>query len=210
MISDGHSCTHVGLSNVQKGAIGQYAFLAVAMATGKGQLEAYVPAADNEGRDAEVRRHLSRLGGIGIQIKVAFKTWRKPGRHYLEITIGVEQTRVQNDPRLWFLIGYYDVGCLGLHDPVCVVPASVLHMLVRRHIRSRQKTVTFHVSLDPDARDEFSLYRVPLKDLGKRLLEIVDAQKLAPAAHFKAFPADTILVGRRARQRTPKRLRPAA
>ena len=33
------------LSSVQKGAIGQFAFLATAMITGNGQVEAYTPAA---------------------------------------------------------------------------------------------------------------------------------------------------------------------
>jgi hypothetical protein len=46
----------VPLTFTQKGAIGQFAFLATALATGKGQVEAYAPVADNEERDAEIRR----------------------------------------------------------------------------------------------------------------------------------------------------------
>src|SRR5256885_16357475 len=64
----------MALSSVQKGAIGQYAFLAAALVTGNGLLEIYIPSADNEGRDAEIRKHLKRTPGIGIQIKVAFAT----------------------------------------------------------------------------------------------------------------------------------------
>jgi hypothetical protein len=44
------------LSLVQKGAIGQFAFLATALVTGKGMVEVYTPAVDNEGRDAEIRK----------------------------------------------------------------------------------------------------------------------------------------------------------
>src|SRR5437660_2322900 len=62
------------LSAIQKGAIGQFTFLAIALVTGEGEVEIYTPAIDNEGRDAEVRRHLSRSLGIAIQVKVAFRT----------------------------------------------------------------------------------------------------------------------------------------
>jgi hypothetical protein len=55
------------LSNVQKGAIGQFAFLSTALATGRGDVEAYVPVADNERRDAEIRRHLKSTPGITVR-----------------------------------------------------------------------------------------------------------------------------------------------
>src|SRR2546422_9467282 len=108
------------LSSVQKGAIGQYAFLSTAMATANGQLEAYVPAADNEGRDAEIRRHLRSLPGIGIQIKVTFFTAVEGRAHgpYLTIRFAVAKKHVHADARLWYFFGFYDLKDLRLADPV--------------------------------------------------------------------------------------------
>jgi hypothetical protein len=199
------------LSNIQKGAIGQYAFLAIAMVTGNGQLEAYVPAADNEGRDAEVRRHLSRLAGIGIQVKMAFRAFTIHGCNFLSFRCGIERSRIQNDPRLWFLLGYYDSRRLGLHDPVYLVPASVFHRLARRRTKGGGRDIlVVEVSLDPGSHDEWSLYRVVLKELGKRLLEIIDSQKLARLGRLEPLPSDTLLIGRRGRGRTTTRLQRAA
>src|SRR5207248_11082601 len=97
------------LSAIQKGAVGQFAFLATALVTGRGQVEVYTPAADNEGRDAEVRRHLRRLAGIGIQVKIAFSRSKTGGRrNYLAVTFSIKKTRIRNDPRLWYFIGLYD------------------------------------------------------------------------------------------------------
>src|SRR5919109_1261281 len=103
------------LSNVQKGAIGQFAFLAAALVTGKGEVEVYTPAADDEGRDAEVRRHLGRAPAIGIQVKVAFVTFVRGRRtRYLVIRFSLRVARVASDPRLWYFFAFYDQKQLGL------------------------------------------------------------------------------------------------
>src|SRR2546425_1082891 len=108
------------LSAIQKGAIGQFAFLETALVTGRGLLEVYTPAADNEGRDAEVRRHLKRAAGIGIQVKVAFgqsRTVKGGRRTYLALTFVVPKKNVTNDPRLWYFLALYDPRQLRFHDP---------------------------------------------------------------------------------------------
>src|SRR2546421_1257351 len=129
------SYTTVPLSTSQKGAIGQFAFLATALATGNGQVEVYSPVADNEGRDAEVRRHLKRSPAISVQEKVTFSTvtngtgGRAPClRHRFSIVAN----RLQNDPRLWYFFAYYDASQLRLYDPVFLIPAHVFHALGRR------------------------------------------------------------------------------
>src|ERR1700731_597489 len=92
------------LSATQKGVIGQFAFLETALVTGRGQIEVYTPAADNEGRDAEVRRHLRRTAGIGIQVKVAFgmrKVDRRGRKTYMSVRFSIPAKRLSSDPRLW-------------------------------------------------------------------------------------------------------------
>src|SRR5713101_2548308 len=163
------------LSTSQKGAIGQFVFLATALATGKGQVEIYSPAADNEGRDAEVRRHLKQAAAIGIQIKVAFLTVLSGGRaRYLGVRCAISANRIQNDPRLWYFFAYYDARQFRFHDPVFLIPAHVFHTLGRMGKRKGKIYFLLLASLSPKSHDRWSPYRVAPADLGKRLLEVID------------------------------------
>ena len=187
------------LSGIQKGAIGQFAFLAAALVTGRGQVEAYTPAADNEGRDAEIRRHLRRAGGIGVQIKVAFglsDNHNHSGRTYLSMRFDFPEKRVRNDPRLWYFVAVYDPLKLRFLDPVFLIPSAVMHKLARQG-RSR-RGVQFKVlaNLAPASRDKWSPYRVALKDLGKRLLEIIDDSSLTAEVGMVPLPEGAIVIGR--------------
>lgn len=189
------------LSAVQKGAVGQFAFLATALVTGNGQVEVYTPVADNEGRDAEVRRHLKRAAGIGIQIKVAFglSIVNSGRRTYLAIRFEIAAKRLRNDPRLWYFLAVYDPRQLQLLDPVFLVPSGVMHKIARRGRNKRG--IQFHVNanLIPDSHDKWSPYRVTLSDLGKRLLEIIDDASLMAEAGTTPLPAGAIVLGRAGR-----------
>ena len=189
------------LTSVQKGAIGQFAFLATALVTGNGEVEVYVPAADNEGRDAEIRRHLKRAVGVGIQIKVTLVTVRKGPRNkqkYLEIRFDLPVRKIQNDPRLWYFLAYYDREQLRFLDPVFLVPAHVFHRMARvGQVEGRIKFAMF-ASLGPEAHDKWAPYRVALSDLGKRLLEIVDEMGLAASGEVSEVPSDAVWLGRAA------------
>jgi len=186
------------LSTSQKGAIGQFEFLATALVTGKGQVEIYAPSADNEGRDAEVRRHLSRAAAIGIQIKIAFITVLSGGRaRYLGVRCYIAQNRIQNDPRLWYFFAYYDPGQLRFHDPVFLVPAHVFHALGRMGKRKGRVYFLFLASLSPTSHDRWTPYRVAPADLGKRLLEIIDkAPQLTATRRSMKATGDAIWLGR--------------
>jgi len=185
------------LSAIQKGAIGQFAFLAAALVTGRGQIEVYTPAADNEGRDAEVRRHLRRLAGIGIQVKIAFGLSKTGGRRkYLAVTFSIPKTRLRNDPRLWYFIGLYDERQLRLQDPVFLIPSAVLHRLARRGKNRRGIQFDVVANLSPSSRDQWSRYRIALADLGKRLLEIIDQAPLSTSGEASRFPVDGLLLSR--------------
>jgi hypothetical protein len=190
------------LSSAQKGAIGQFGFMAAALATGKGQVEVYIPAADNEGRDAEIRRHLKRSPGIGIQIKVALTTVALGLHHkqkYLEIRFDLPVRKIQNDPRLWYFLAFYDPDQLRFLDPVFLVPAHVFHKLARRgKWKGRIRFVMF-ANLGPEAHDKWSPYRVRLSDLGKHLLEIVDEMGLTASRDLPEVPVDGVWLSRATR-----------
>lgn len=201
------------LSSVQKGAIGQFAFLAAALATGNGQVEVYIPAADNEGRDAEVRRHMKRSPGIGVQVKVAFRTVRGSRAHrqnYLEIRFDLPVQRVQNDPRLWYFLALYDRRQLRLLDPVFLVPSQVFHRMARLGKWKGRIRFVMVANLGPDSHDRWARYRVALIDLGKRLLEIVDDGQLTANVSSFTLPAGAIVLGRARRRTASARRRCAA
>jgi hypothetical protein len=191
----------VPLSSSQKGAIGQFAFLATALATGKGQVELYSPAADNEGRDAQVRRHLGSAPAISIQVKVTFSTSPHGRTRYLDHRFVLAEDRVQNDPRLWYFFAYYDVLQLRLYDPAFLVPSRVFHTMGRMG-RWKGK-IEFHMlaSLSPKSRDRWTPYRIAPIDLGKRLLEIIDGAPLTTANRSKELPPGSIWLGRAKRRR---------
>lgn len=201
------------LSSVQKGAIGQFAFLAAALATGKGQVEVYTPAADNEGRDAEVRRHLRRTPGIGIQVKVAFMTVRitpTNKQNYLEIRFTRPKASIQNDPRFWYFLAVYDRRQLKFLDPVFLVPSRILHRMARNGTWQGRANFEMVASLGPASHDRWSRYRVPLTDLGPRLLEIIDDAQLTARPGTLPLPAGAIVLGRAGRRRqSARRLRAA-
>ena len=193
------------LSSSQKGAVGQFVFLATALATGRGQVEVYSPAADNEGRDAEVRRHLKRAPAISIQVKIAFSTVTSGGRaRYLGARFSVLANRVQNDPRLWYFFAYYDVRELRFHDVAFLIPSQVFHKMGRTGKRGGRIYFSLLADLAPNSRDRWSPYRVAPSYLGKRLLEIIDEAPLTASTAALKLPPGSVWLGR-ARKRTVRR-----
>ena len=187
------------LSTTQKGAIGQFAFLATALSTGKGELEVYSPAADNEGRDAEVRRHLKSTLAIGIQEKVTFETFKSGtgGRaRYIGSRFSIVEERIQDDPRLWYFFALWGSEELRLHDPCFLVPAHVFHVMGRTTKIDGRIHFLFMASLSPDSHDHWSPFRVAPKDLGPRLLEIVDKTGLMATSLLPRMPSDAMLASR--------------
>jgi hypothetical protein len=200
----------VPLSSIQKGAIGQFAFLATAIVTGKGQLEVYTPAIDNEGRDAEVRRHLRPTPGIGIQVKVAFRSLKLRHSDYLEMWFPIREKRVQNDPRLWYFFAVFDHKELRLRNPGFLIRSDVFHKMARRNTTKGHVNYSFIASLEPDSRDRWRRFRVLLSDLGPRLLEIVDGIQLTAEARSAPLPTHAIVLGRKGRRtRVGRRIRAA-
>ena len=189
------------LSRVQKGAVGQFEFLVTALVTGKGQVEVYTPAIDNEGRDAEIRRHLKPAAAVGIQVKITFSLRSNGYRaKYLLLRFALPANRVQNDSRLWYLLAAYDGPHLRWHDPLFLVPAKIFHKLARRQVWKGRIRFSFSASMEPGSRDEWSPYRVAPKDLGNRLLEIIDEAPLTASRDALKLPADSVLLGRARRR----------
>jgi hypothetical protein len=202
----------VPLSKVQIGAIGQLAFLAAALASGEGEIEAYTPAVDNEGRDAEIRRHLKSTPGISIQVKTSLltETLGRVNGNYLSIRFSTLETRVQNDPRLRYFFAYYEKRELRLHDPSFLVPSQVFHRMGLAGEEGGRVRFNLLASLAPQSHDRWSRYRVPPTGLGKRLLEIIDDVPLSASSRALRMPPDSVLLGRAKRPMARKTRNQAA
>jgi hypothetical protein len=206
------SYTPMPLSSVQKGAIGQFTFFATALATGGGEVEIYAPVADNEGRDAELRRHLKSVPGISVQVKITLSLSKYGGgrSEYLKILFSKRHGRVQRDPRLWYFFAVYETAELGFHDPEYLIPADVFHKIGRDGKPSKGlQWYAITANLGPKSRDKWSRYRVWRKDLGKRLLSIIDDAPLTATGGLPHLPADGVWLSRRAIPRGKKSLRTA-
>src|SRR5712691_7878148 len=192
------------LSNVQKGAIGQFAFLSTALATGGGEVEAYVPVADNERRDAEIRRHLKSTPGVAVQVKVAFSAthYGGPRSQYLRIVFSVRTKRLESDARFLYFFAVYDLSELRLDDPCFLIPSDVFHKIGRDGRPGKGLLwLSITANLDPKSHDKWSRFRVAPRELGTRLLEVIDNAPLTAARRSLKLPPDSIWLGR-ARRRT--------
>jgi len=187
------------LSNVQKGAVGQFAFLSTALATGGGEVEAYVPVADDERRDAEIRRHMKSTPGVTVQVKVAFKLLprRRSRSKYLKIGFNVRLKRLEADARFFYFFAYYDSTELRLADPCFLIPSDIFHK-TGRDGRPKKGIQWFSIlaSLEPRSRDKWSRFRVAPKDLGARLLQVIDEAPLTAGRSAVELPADAVWLGR--------------
>jgi hypothetical protein len=189
----------MSLSTSQKGAIGQFTFLANVLTTGNGEVEVYAPVADNEGRDAQVRRHLKSTPGISIQVKVTVSASRQrgTGSEYLNIHFSTLKDRVQKDPRLWYFFATYDRKQLRFHDPVFLVPAPVFHRIGRQGKPTMGRVwFAMKANLGPKSRDRWTPYRLAQKDLGKRLLAILDEATLTGVAKVVTLSPDAMWLSR--------------
>ena len=187
------------LSNVQKGAIGQFAFLSTALATGGGEVEAYAPVADNERRDAEIRRHLKSTPGVMVQVKVAFSAsvYGGPRSKYLRIVFSVRASRLESDARFWYFFALYDTAELRLHDPCFLIASDAFHKIGRDGKPSKGlHWFSITANLDANSRDKWTRYRVAPKDLGKRLLAIVDNTTITASRRQVTLPPEGIWLSR--------------
>jgi hypothetical protein len=190
------------LSNVQKGAIGQFAFLSTALATGGGEVEAYVPVADNERRDAEIRRHLKSTPGVTVQVKVAFRSMPhgQARTKYLRIVFNVRLHRLVHDARFMYFFAVYDASELRLHDPCFLIPSDIFHKIGRGgRPKNGVQWFALMANLDPKARDKWSRFKVAPNVLGKRLLEVIDEAPLTVARNSVKLPPDSVWLWRASR-----------
>lgn len=182
----GLSSHPVKLSDVQAGRIGEFLLAVYAMLTSGGELVPFQVDADDDHRDLVVAvKGKSKFASL--QAKACLSLGASG---FVQSNATYFQSSIPTDPS-WI---YVVVLILDLAPVVWwLVPAPDFNRLTSRAPARRGRKVELHFRAYPDRDDAFSPFRTKTKDVGPRLLEIIDA--LPPST--KPLPGARLLVTRR-------------
>jgi hypothetical protein len=163
-----------GVSYVQQGVVACREFIKLLMIGSGGRLEASLPATDDERRDVEV--HLKgRFGpSLSFQVKSARRLLRRGRVDYLLIFMNVKPDRVIASPRYWYFFACLDFKEITFMDPVFIVPSRHLHRAAARGAVGRLAHFMFQANMLPTSQDTWKPYQVARKDVGRRVLAILN------------------------------------
>jgi hypothetical protein len=176
----------VKLSDVQAGRIGEFLLAVYAMLTSGGELVPFQVDADDDHRDLVVAvKGKSKFASL--QAKACLSLGASG---FVQSNATYFQSSIPTDPS-WI---YVVVLILDLAPVVWwLVPAPDFNRLTSRAPARRGRKVELHFRAYPDRDDAFSPFRTKTKDVGPRLLEIIDA--LPPST--KPLPGARLLITRR-------------
>ena len=174
------------LSDVQAGRIGEFLLAVYAMLTSGGELVPFQVDADDDHRDLVVAvKGKSKFASL--QAKACLSLGASG---FVQSNATYFQSSIPTDPS-WI---YVVVLILDLAPVVWwLVPAPDFNRLTSRAPARRGRKVELHFRAYPDRDDAFSPFRTKTKDVGPRLLEIIDA--LPPST--KPLPGARLLITRR-------------
>src|ERR1700737_2299318 len=162
----------MGITSTPQGGITEAEFAKVVILTTEGALVPARPVADDDRRDYEIhiRRHF--LESLAMQLKTA-KRLRIHGRsRVLQINFRVKAPLV-SDERLWYFLAYFDVKEMRFIDPVFLVPSRFLHKHALHGIGRGAIQIQFKASMEANAHDKWSQFRLTQEELGPRILQIL-------------------------------------
>ena len=166
-----------GLSRQQIGKVAERLFYKLVVLGSGGKLEAYIPVADEERRDFEVHIKGEYRPILAIQVKCHTRLWCEKGTKVarLAISFHLHDGNIRTDKLFWYFFACLDVHSMGFRDPAFIVPSAEVHKHARLRGRPHGKQIPFAfvANMAPHSRDMWSRYRVPGKDVGKRILQIL-------------------------------------
>ncbi len=182
----GLSCQPVKLSDVQAGRIGEYLLSVYAMITTDGVLVPFHVEADDDHRDIVVAAK-GKSAFASLQAKACFSLGASG---FVQSNATYFEKSIPSDPS-WI---YVVVLVLDLAPVVWwLVPAPDFNRLTSHAPARHGRKVELHFRAYPDRKDAFSPFRTETKEVGPRLLEIIDA---LPAA-TKPLAGARLLIRRR-------------
>ncbi|HEV2033084.1 MAG TPA: hypothetical protein VGU71_02625 [Candidatus Dormibacteraeota bacterium] len=174
------------LSDVQAGRIGEHLLAVYAMVTSGGELVPFPVDADDDHRDLVVAAK-GKSAFASLQAKACFSLGASG---FVQSNATYFASSIPTDPS-WI---YVVVLFLDLAPVVWwLVPAPDFNRLTSRAPARQGRKVELHFRAHPDGKDSFAPFRAETKDVGPRLLAIIDA--LPPAT--KPLPGARLLIRRR-------------
>ncbi len=174
------------LSDVQAGRIGEYLLAVYSMLTSDGELVPFQVEADDDHRDIVVAVK-GKSAFVSLQAKACLSLGASG---FVQSNATYSKESIPKDPS-WI---YVVVLVLDLAPVVWwIVPAPDFNRLTSRAPARGGRKVELHFRAYPDRQDAFSSFRTETKDVGPRLLEIINA--LPPAT--KPLPGARLLITKR-------------
>ena len=174
------------LSDTQSGRIGEYLLSVYAMITTDGVLVPFHVEADDDHRDIVVAAK-GKSAFASLQAKACFSLGASG---FVQSNATYFASSIPKDPA-WI---YVVVLFLELAPVVWwLVPAPDFNRLTSHAPARSGRKVELHFRAHPDKKDAFTRFRTQTKDVGPRLLEIIDA---LPAS-TKPLPGARLLIRRR-------------
>src|ERR1700730_5696302 len=174
------------LSDVQAGRIGEYLLAVYAMLTSDGELVPFHVEADDDHRDIVVAAK-GKSSFASLQAKACFSLGASG---FVQSNATYFASSIPSDPS-WI---YVVVLVLDLAPVVWwLVPAPDFNRLTSRAPARQGRKVELHFRAHPTGKDAFAQFRAETRDIGPRLLAIIDA--LPPAT--KPLRGARLLIRRR-------------
>lgn len=167
------------ISLVQQGVVTEFLFAVFAILGSGGALEVARQVTDDDRRDADVHRRHDFLINLGFQIKSALSVRRHGASQVLFIQFIVRKERLISDRAFWYLFAHLDARMMTLADPVFLVPSAEVHQHALPQLHGDTWTFHFEASLSATSHDRWQPYRVAVRELGKRILAIIDEMERA-------------------------------
>jgi hypothetical protein len=176
----------VKLSDVQAGRIGEHLLAVYAMLTTNGELVPFQVDADDDHRDLVVAVK-GKSAFASLQAKACFELGASG---FVQSNATYFEDTIPRDPSWVYVI----VLVLDLAPVVWwLVPAPDFNRLTSHSPARKGREVELHFRAHPDSADAFAPFRTLTKDVGPRLLEIINA--LPPST--KPLPGARLVIAKR-------------
>jgi hypothetical protein len=174
------------LSDVQAGRIGEYLLAVYSMLTSDGELVPFQVEADDDHRDIVVAVK-GKSAFASLQAKACLSLGKSG---FVQSNATYFESSIPKDPS-WI---YVVVLVLDLAPVVWwIIPAPDFNRLTSRAPAREGRKVELHFRAYPDRDDAFSPFRTATKNVGPRLLDLING--LPPAT--KPLPGARLLITRR-------------
>ena len=162
------------LTSRAQGNAGEMLFAIVAVLGSRGVIKAGVPVVDDEGRDVEIQLGGRFRAAFAIQVKTTIAPLRRHRRHLeLFTSFQIPVADMVDHPTYWYFLAHIDVRLLRFSDYVFLIPSREVHAHVRAKMRRGEPCFTFQGSMDANAHDRWTPYRLNVGDLGRRLVKLM-------------------------------------